>query len=94
MVCRSWPPPRSYAALRALEAAAQPPPDKARCPSPAFLPASLASLPPRCADVLTNCFRALLALGTQGELVQAAYLACSRIAPDYAPGAQLNIGGG
>ncbi|PSC70071.1 DNA ligase [Micractinium conductrix] len=44
-------------------------------------------------DVLTNCFRSLVALRPRGELAAAAYLACGRIAPDYEPGAELNVGG-
>ena len=43
------------------------------------------------ADVLTNCFRSLVALRPRGELAAAAYLACGRIAPDYEPGAELNV---
>lgn len=43
------------------------------------------------ADVLVNCFRSVLALGPPGELATAAYLVSGRIAPDYEPGAELNV---
>jgi hypothetical protein len=43
------------------------------------------------ADVLVNCFRSVLAAGVPGEIVQAAYLACGKIAPDYM-GMELNVG--
>ncbi|KAL4435464.1 hypothetical protein ABPG77_006226 [Micractinium sp. CCAP 211/92] len=47
----------------------------------------------RKSDVLVNCFRSVLALGPPGELATAAYLLSGRIAPDYEPGAELNVGG-
>ncbi|KAL4419767.1 hypothetical protein ABPG75_006865 [Micractinium tetrahymenae] len=47
----------------------------------------------RKSDVLVNCFRSVLALGAPGELATAAYLISGRIAPDYEPGAELNVGG-
>lgn len=43
-----------------------------------------------CTDVLVNCFRSVLALGPTSEVVQAAYLAVGKIAPDY-EGAELNV---
>lgn len=42
------------------------------------------------ADVLVNCFRSVLALRPTAEVVQAAYLAVGKIAPDY-EGAELNV---
>ncbi len=45
---------------------------------------------PSNADVLVNCFRSVLAMRPTGEVVQAAYLAVGKIAPDY-EGAELNV---
>lgn len=57
-----------------------------------LIPPSTFSLTPThpIADVLVNCFRSVLAAGVPGEIVQAAYLACGKIAPDYM-GMELNV---
>lgn len=47
-------------------------------------------LPRTLTDVLVNCFRSVLALRPTAEVVQAAYLAVGKIAPDY-EGAELNV---
>lgn len=56
------------------------------------LPACLPASP--LADVLVNCFRSVLALRPAEELVQTAYLATGRIAPDYEDGTELRVGWG
>lgn len=58
------------------------------CPLGSPLPLNAAAH--SCTDVLVNCFRSALALSPTSEVVQTAYLAVGKIAPDY-EGAELNV---